>query len=274
MNKILRKNIKYYKINQNLIIDNNVYNIFKNEIKNIYNLPKKRNYPYFPFIFIHLMDDSVRIWLFLNDEEIYSKIQDECSIHILINSFFLTIILNLLITYSNNIPEYTSINEYIYYISGTTSMTFLICSVANMMIIMTNINKSNPQLIRFEVAKNIKNFSYIFKLSAFSFYLFILFITLALYTTKSYSLNYTCPIIFITICLFYSSPFSVAFKINYISSPRLMLNIMPWCEDLRQRSYEQINTLMVNFKNTNTNFTDMIDDIITSGEKINETNTI
>jgi len=271
---MLRKNIKYYEIKQNLIVDKNLYNIFKNEIKNIYNLPKKRNYPYFPFIFTHLLDDSVRMWLFLNDEEIYSKIQDECSIHVLLNSFFLTIITNLLITYSNDVTVYPSINEYIYYISGTTSMTFLICSVANMMIIMTNINKSNPQLIRFDVAKNINNFSYIFKLSAFSFYLFIVFITLALYTNKYYILNYTCPIIFITICLFYSSPFSVAFKINYISSPRLMLNIMPWSEDLRQRSYEQINTLMINFKNTNSNFTDMIDDIITPTEIINETNSV
>ena len=53
-----------------------------------------------------------------------------------------------------------------------------------------------------------------------------------------------------------------------------MLNIMPWCEDLRQRSYEQINTLMINFKNTNANFTSMIDDIITPTEMINETNSV
>lgn len=263
MNKILRKNIITNKIKNNLVIDKYSYDIFKNEIKKICELPKKRNYPYFPLIFSHLMSDSIRMWLFLNDEEIYSKIQDECSIHILINSFFLTIIINLLISYNNNVEfNEPTINEYIYYISGTTSMTFLICAVSNIMIIITNINKSNTQLIRFELAKNINNFSNIFKLSAYSFYTFIFFISLALYTTQKSVLNYICSIFFLLICMFYSSPLSIAYKTNYDTSPRLMLNFIPWSEELRERSIQQIYVYMLNFKNTNIEFSDMIDNII------------
>lgn len=270
MNKILRKNITLNKLKNKLIIDNYSYNIFQNEIKKVYNLPTIKKYPYFPIIFIHLMDDSVRMWLFLNDEEIYSKIQDECSIHILINSFFLTIIINLLLVYDNNNQDKTKLltNEYIYYISGTLTMSLLVCAVANMMIIVTNINKSNPQLIRFDIAKNIDNFSHIFKLSAFAFYSFIIFILLGLYTTKKYILNYICSILFISICIFYSSPLSIAFKTNYNSSPRLMLNIMPWSDDLRKKSADQMYTLMLNLKNTNNEFTIMVDDIINNSKNL------
>jgi hypothetical protein len=276
MNKILRKNITLNKLKNKLTIDSYSYNTFQNEIKKVYTLPTIKKYPYFPIIFIHLMDDSVRMWLFLNDEEIYSKIQDECSIHILINSFFLTIIINLLLVYDNNIQDETKIltNEYIYYISGTLTMSLLVCAVANMMIIVTNINKSNPQLIRFEIAKNIENFSHIFKLSAFAFYSFILFISLGLYTTKKYILNYICSMLFISICIFYSSPLSIAFKTNYNSSPRLMLNIMPWSDDLRKKSADQMYTLMLNLKNTNNEFSIMVDDIINSSENLLITNNV
>lgn len=260
---------KFYDIKN---IDDDSINIYKSELKILCTIPEYSKIPYFPHYFTHLMDDSVRKWLFLGNDEIYPKIQDECSLHILIHSLLLTIMSAFILTYNGDSynSNDASLGLYLYNISGTISLTLVFCAIANNFIIITNLNKQPVYLIRYSLAKNIKNITWVFRQSAIGFYAFVLFTILAFFVIKPFGLNIICLIIFGLTCFLFSSPGSISDKINIKGNPRQSLNFYSWDNDLREISKNDLIMMCYNLIKTNEELTSLVNEVMIESKLINE----
>lgn len=259
----LTNNFNNYNISS---VDSDSISIYKKELKLLCTIPEYSKVPYFPHYFTHLMDDSVRKLLLLGNDEIYSRIQDECSLHILIHSLLLTIISTFILGYSEDLQNISiydiSLGSYLYNILGTITLTLVFCAIANNFIIITNLNKQPVYLIRYSLAKNIKNICWVFRQSAIAFYAFVIFSIIALLFNKPFGLNIICSVIFGLTCFIFSSPGSISDKLNIKGNPRQSLNFYSWDNNLREISKKDLITMCFNLSNTNPELTNLIKDVM------------